>query len=173
MTRGWEVVSSTLNDVRAWGSGYGSLQAVWDSTHSQKTRMYGAPGACRRSKCLHRKVGAMEHRSRIGDIKVRMTAAAVLLAMLCSVAATKEAHGQSFTVFHDFNGTAGSQPMAGLATDAAGNFYGTTEYGGILNCDSGGVPGCGVAYKLRRVNSGRILFCLVRVPWFRWQLASD
>lgn len=90
----------------------------------------------------------------------------MLLAVLCCLASTKEAYGQSFTVIHNFNLTQGSQPRTGLAVDAAENFYGTTQYGGILNCDSGGVPGCGVAYKIRRVDSSWIFSVLYEFPGF-------
>ncbi len=80
--------------------------------------------------------------------------------------AGEPAQAQSFSVIHNFNGTDGSQPLHGLSVDAAGNFYGTTEYGGILSCDSGGVPGCGVAYKLRNVNSGWVFSVLYDFPGF-------
>jgi uncharacterized repeat protein (TIGR03803 family) len=37
------------------------------------------------------------------------------------------------TVLHAFAGADGSVPTAGLFRDSAGNFYGTTEYGGQFN----------------------------------------
>ena len=44
------------------------------------------------------------------------------------------------TVLHRFDGANGKNPTAGLVQDAAGNLYGTTEYGGTLNM--------GVVFKL-------------------------
>jgi uncharacterized repeat protein (TIGR03803 family) len=49
------------------------------------------------------------------------------------------------TVLYSFTGGAdGAQPAAGLIFDAAGNLYGTTNYGGSANC----TLGCGTAFKL-------------------------
>jgi uncharacterized repeat protein (TIGR03803 family) len=53
------------------------------------------------------------------------------------------------TVLHSFSGTDGSSPYAGLVADGAGNFFGTTYFGGDGNC-IGGSLGCGVVF---RVNS--------------------
>jgi uncharacterized repeat protein (TIGR03803 family) len=47
------------------------------------------------------------------------------------------------TVLHSFSGKDGKNPYAGLVRDAAGNLYGTTEYGGKL-CNFG----CGVVFKI-------------------------
>jgi hypothetical protein len=85
---------------------------------------------------------------------------ALASAILFAVGTAALAEGQTFTVLHNFALTDGAQPFAGVTMDAAGNLYGTTEYGGILNCDNGGVPGCGVAYKLRQVHSSWILSVL-------------
>lgn len=49
------------------------------------------------------------------------------------------------TILYRFNGTDGFYPVDNLFRDAAGNIYGTTEYGGDLTC---GVYGCGTAFKL-------------------------
>ena len=47
---------------------------------------------------------------------------------------------QTFKVLYNFNqGTNGGWPVAGLVRDAAGNLYGTTEYGGDLNCNERGL----------------------------------
>ena len=57
---------------------------------------------------------------------------------------------QTFTVLHDFTGgNDGAQPMAGLAMDRAGNFYGSTEGGGIW--------GNGTVFRLAHRSSGWIL----------------
>ncbi len=95
-----------------------------------------------------------QRQSRIGYGNGRRMAAALLVGIAFVATAIAAAAAQTFTVIHNFNGTDGSQPFAGVTRDTAGNLYGTTQYGGILSCDSGGVPGCGVAYKLRPFNSG-------------------
>ncbi len=90
--------------------------------------------------------------NRIGSRNRRMRTV-LLVAVAFIVTASAAAGAQTFTVVHNFNLIDGAQPFAGLTRDAAGNLYGTTQYGGILNCDNGGVLGCGVAYKLRQFNS--------------------
>lgn len=59
-----------------------------------------------------------------------------------------------FTLLHAFTETDGRQPEGGLVIDAKGNLYGTTNFGGDLNCKSAGygyfVPGCGTIFKLDR-----------------------
>jgi uncharacterized repeat protein (TIGR03803 family) len=57
------------------------------------------------------------------------------------------------TVLYTFNGGAdGALPFADLILDAAGNLYGTTQYGGFLNgC---GKIGCGVVFRLTHTSTG-------------------
>jgi uncharacterized repeat protein (TIGR03803 family) len=51
------------------------------------------------------------------------------------------------TVLYSFTGGAdGEFPSAGLARDAAGNLYGTTQYGGVTSSECG--IGCGTVFKL-------------------------
>ena len=53
---------------------------------------------------------------------------------------------EDFTVLHTFVGsTDGGSPYGGLVQDVAGNFYGTTEYGGVSGCSE---YGCGSVFKL-------------------------
>src|ERR1700704_4074341 len=65
------------------------------------------------------------------------------------------ASAQQEKVLHSFNisGQGGSYPNAGLISDAAGNLYGTTVYGGTGVCGSAPPTGCGTVFQMRR-NSG-------------------
>lgn len=64
----------------------------------------------------------------------------------CGVVFKLDAIGR-LTVLHRFSGQDGNFPEAGLISDAAGNLYGTTFYGGITGGTCGAV-GCGVVFKL-------------------------
>jgi uncharacterized repeat protein (TIGR03803 family) len=61
-----------------------------------------------------------------------------------------------FSVLHTFNGADGIKPDGGLVRDAAGNLYGTTFFGGDLNC----LPptGCGTVFKLDAKNNLTVLY---------------
>lgn len=55
------------------------------------------------------------------------------------------------TVIHSFTGKSdGAYPYATLVRDTAGNFYGTTAYGGsaAAACASNQLPGCGVVFRV-------------------------
>jgi uncharacterized repeat protein (TIGR03803 family) len=87
---------------------------------------------------------------------------AIVLAM--AVVAT-QVQAQTFSVIHTFTGGAdGSEPSAGgLASDAAGNLYGTAGFGGLYtsSCNwGGGNTGCGTVYKMTRKGSGWIFSVL-------------
>ena len=58
----------------------------------------------------------------------------VLGSVLLLVLTHALAQGQTFSVIHTFNGNDGSWPTGNLVHDAAGNFFGTTIYGGANNC---------------------------------------
>jgi uncharacterized repeat protein (TIGR03803 family) len=65
------------------------------------------------------------------------------------------------TVLHSFTGGAdGAYPLAGLILDAAGNLYGTTEYGGNLACNSG--VGCGTVFKMDPAGKETVLYAFTR-----------
>jgi uncharacterized repeat protein (TIGR03803 family) len=58
-------------------------------------------------------------------------------------------HAQTFTTLFTFTGSNGSLGTSGLVANAAGDLFGTTAYGGDLNCNpSFPPPGCGVVFKL-------------------------
>jgi uncharacterized repeat protein (TIGR03803 family) len=55
------------------------------------------------------------------------------------------------SVLYSFSGsTDGGQPAGSLVLDAAGNLYGTTNFGGSANCNFG----CGTVFKLTRGSGG-------------------
>jgi uncharacterized repeat protein (TIGR03803 family) len=57
-------------------------------------------------------------------------------------------NGWAYGDLHDFQGPPndGAYPWGGLVFDAHGEIYGTTDNGGLYDCDSGG--GCGIIFKL-------------------------
>jgi len=63
----------------------------------------------------------------------------------CGVVFKLDATG-TLTVLHTFEATDGAYPRGGVARDSAGSLYGTTYYGGDLDCGFGN--GCGVVYKI-------------------------
>lgn len=68
--------------------------------------------------------------------------------------------GQTFSVLHTFTGGSdGATPTSGLTSDGAGNFYGTTRYGGYLDGDCA-PNGCGTVFKIELVNGEWILSTL-------------
>jgi uncharacterized repeat protein (TIGR03803 family) len=64
------------------------------------------------------------------------------------------------TVLYNFaGGTDGSGSFAPLIQDAAGNFYGTTEFGGDLSCALLGTSiGCGTVFKLDTAGHETVLY---------------
>ncbi len=61
------------------------------------------------------------------------------------------------TILHNFRGGGdGANPFGGLVQDAAGNFYGTTEFGGRGNCTDGN--GCGTVFELDTAGKETVLY---------------
>jgi len=59
---------------------------------------------------------------------MRLTAIVLSVTLLLTAATA-----QTFKVFYTFNFTDGSAPNGDLIRDSAGNFYGTTQFGGSSN----------------------------------------
>jgi len=73
---------------------------------------------------------------------------ALLVAFGLALTGPPSAQAQTFTSLYSFKGAPdGANPSGGLAIDAEGNIYGTTQFGGRGSCNSGG-PGCGTVFKL-------------------------
>ncbi|HEY6292743.1 MAG TPA: choice-of-anchor tandem repeat GloVer-containing protein [Terriglobia bacterium] len=93
---------------------------------------------------------------------VRATLAIATVLLLTGLVAQR-AQAQNYTVVYDFTGGAdGGGPFAGLIRDAAGNSYGTTEYGGDLSCFFG--EGCGVVFKLDPAGNETVLYTFTGGP---------
>jgi uncharacterized repeat protein (TIGR03803 family) len=67
------------------------------------------------------------------------------------------------TVLHSFKGTGGdgATPVAPVVMDAAGNLYGTTEYGGLYSC---GPNGCGTVFKIDATGKETVLYRFTGIP---------
>jgi len=68
----------------------------------------------------------------------------------CGVIYEVNASGR-FSVFHTFTNIAdGMQPEGGLGIDATGTLYGSTFWGGDLNCSQFPGGGCGTVFRLKK-----------------------
>jgi len=80
---------------------------------------------------------------------VGLTVVLAIITVAPFVTGTRAA-AQQEGVLHSFNknGKDGYFPEAGVISDAAGNLYGTTYYGGTGKCVSGIFTGCGIVFEL-------------------------
>jgi uncharacterized repeat protein (TIGR03803 family) len=87
------------------------------------------------------------------QISLQWMASSLLVVGVLAVITTSAAQAQTLTTLHSFSANGGSNPWTGVTPDAAGNFYGTTAYGGSPNCGSG----CGTVFKLTHRSGGWVL----------------
>ena len=81
-------------------------------------------------------------------------AIALLLVLAATMfAAPAEAQNYKFKVLHTFHGEDGAFPTGQLTRDAEGNFYSTTEQGGIHTCVG---VGCGTVFKMDK--TGKLIW---------------
>jgi len=68
--------------------------------------------------------------------------------------------GGKLTVLYGFTGKGGDGnfAVAGVIRDAKGNLYGTTYYGGNLQCGDPYLPGCGIVFKLDPAGKETVLY---------------
>ena len=94
-----------------------------------------------------RQHGIWISRMLLGGAGTVLTLAAVLVLAVITV---QLAQAQTFTTLHEFDGTDGSNPYAGLVQATDGNLYGTTSEGGANNNSSctGDTVGCGTFFKI-------------------------
>jgi uncharacterized repeat protein (TIGR03803 family) len=74
----------------------------------------------------------------------------------CGVVFKLDRGGKERVLYRFKGGADGAEPNASVIRDAAGNLYGTTNYGGDLNECSG--LGCGVAFKLDPTGKETVLY---------------
>jgi len=68
-------------------------------------------------------------------------------------------------VLYSFSGgTDGAEPYAGVVMDAAGNLYGSTDFGGNLNCNEWEGFGCGTVFKLNKADDETVLYSFGGAP---------
>jgi len=98
---------------------------------------------------------------KIKILRMRWSAAGGVLWALALASASMTAHpaqAQTFTVLYTFTNTAqGEQPDAGLIADAAGNLYGTTQYGGTAG-------GFGTIFRLDTNGHEKVLYSFAGTP---------
>ena len=64
----------------------------------------------------------------------------------------------NLTILYSFTGSKdGGHPYGGLVRDSAGNFYGTTTFGGIGTCTDGTHQGCGVVFRVNTKGKETVL----------------
>jgi uncharacterized repeat protein (TIGR03803 family) len=100
---------------------------------------------------------------------------ALMFILVVAVVAVKSIHAQctrscggpapdGFSLLHNFTGPPdGSNSVAGLMEDAAGNFYGTASQGGITGGQCGSA-GCGIVFKVDRSGNETVLHSFAGQP---------
>jgi uncharacterized repeat protein (TIGR03803 family) len=92
------------------------------------------------------------------------SALAVALAWIAASIATSTAQTPHYTALYNFTGGAdGALPYQGVIRDLAGNLYGTTRDGGVIDVGSCGY-GCGVVYEIDTAGHESVLHAFTGYP---------
>lgn len=80
-------------------------------------------------------------------------------------ATTDASSAQTFTTLLTFDSANGAEPLSSLVQGANGNFYGTTEFGGVGPCVEGVfVSGCGTVFMVTPEGNTKILYSFCTQP---------
>lgn len=81
-------------------------------------------------------------------IRFRPVGASFLATLLIALAAPAVSRAQTMKLLYSFTaGADGEDPIGGLVSDASGNLYGETAFGGAVACSANKRYGCGTVYK--------------------------
>ncbi len=81
---------------------------------------------------------------------------------LFQIATIEPSQAQTYSLLYSFAGTSDGGRPNSLVLDPAGNLYGTTTYGGELNC--GAPHGCGTVFKLDTTGKETVLYSFKGLP---------
>ena len=76
----------------------------------------------------------------------------------CGVVFKLDSNGTETVLYTFTGGTDGALPGGGLLRDAAGNLYGSTQFGGDLNCPELKGTGCGTVFRLDKAGKKTVLY---------------
>jgi uncharacterized repeat protein (TIGR03803 family) len=86
---------------------------------------------------------------------VRNPRCIVLLTLFVVVAVAMPTQAQTYTVLHDFTDSPDGAVPNPIIQDGKGNFYGSTRFGGIADCD---LDTCGTVFKIDSAGNESILY---------------
>src|SRR5580698_2303746 len=100
---------------------------------------------------------------------MRISMGRVLLTVVIALTTAPGSWALKSVKEHQFQGVPdGSEPASGLVSDGAGNFYGTTDGGGLSSCGFS-APFCGTVFKVARGQDGSWKESVI----YRFQGGSD
>jgi uncharacterized repeat protein (TIGR03803 family) len=89
--------------------------------------------------------------------KISMPPNGLLVDVGCGTVFKVDASG-SESVVHNFEKVDGAWPLGGVVQDQAGNLYGATKTGGLMNCPSAWFGECGTVFKVDTTGQVSVLY---------------